>query len=235
MSWARATNSTGRWNWSKPEPLFPGYYGADTNFAPIILANGSVVALWREWTELGSRQFVATATDWKNLSTYEQHIDRGEIFPDLGAAGTEDQFLYLDDDGFFHAVFHHMYGTGTSTQWWLDPTGGHAFSKDGWNWTYTGVAWGNATARYDTPAGQGGDVVFDDGTTKRFTRIERPHLILKSSSGEKEGTGLRGDPTYLINSAQYGMGTDPGGGAQHDDACYTLVRPIGSSATSFWS
>ena len=25
-----------------------------------------------------------------------------------------------------------MYGTGTETQWWLDATGGHAFSRDGW-------------------------------------------------------------------------------------------------------
>ena len=41
------------------------------------------------------------------------------------------QFLYVDDDGYYHAVFHHMYGTGTEHQWWLDATGGHAFSKDG--------------------------------------------------------------------------------------------------------
>lgn len=42
-----------------------------------------------------------------------------ELFPDLGAAGTEDQFVYADADGNYHAVFHHMYGTGTKTQWWL--------------------------------------------------------------------------------------------------------------------
>lgn len=42
--------------------------------------------------------------------TYVQHND--ELFPDLGAAGTEDQFLYQDSTGNFHAVFHHMYGTG---------------------------------------------------------------------------------------------------------------------------
>ena len=40
-----------------------------------------------------------------------------------------------DSEGNFHAVFHHMYGTGTKTQWWLDATGGHAFSRDGWSWT----------------------------------------------------------------------------------------------------
>ena len=30
-----------------------------------------------------------------------------------------------DSEGYFHAVFHHMYGSGTETQWWLDATGGH--------------------------------------------------------------------------------------------------------------
>ena len=30
-------------------------------------------------------------------STYVQH--HTELFPDLGAAGTEDQFVYEDDDG----------------------------------------------------------------------------------------------------------------------------------------
>ena len=47
----------------------------------------------------------------------------------------------MDADGHYHAVFHHMYGTGTKTQWWLDATGGHAFSRDGFEWVYTGVAW----------------------------------------------------------------------------------------------
>ena len=132
------------------------------------------------------------------------------------------QYLYMDDDGYYHAVFHHMYGSGTKTQWWLDATGGHAFSKDGWTWTYTGVAWGNATSRYNTPAGQGAHVPFDDGTTVKFTRLERPHLIF----GNSKGGQLRGDPTHLICSAQYGTGTNPGSGAQNDDACYTLVIPI---------
>lgn len=221
MSFAtpNATVSTG-WSWSDPKPIFEGYHGSDTNFAPVILQNGSLVALWREWTERGSRQFIATASNWKDTSTYVQHEDRGELFPDMGAAGTEDQFLYLDGDGNYHAVFHHMYGTGTASQWWLDATGGHAFSQDGWTWTYTGVAWGNATGRYNTPEGQGARITFEDGSTRTFTRLERPHLIFANSKYGK----LQGDPTHLINSAQYGNGTDPGTGANNDDACYTLIR-----------
>ena len=118
-----------------------------------------------------------------------------------------------------------MYGSGTKTQWWLDATGGHAFSRDGFDWTYTGVAWGDALGRYNTPAGQGADIKFDDGSTIRFTRVERPHLIFA-------GRQFRGDPTHLITSAQYGPGTDPGTGAHNDDACYTLIQPVrGASVT----
>lgn len=205
-------------NWSKPAQIFSKYHGSDTNFAPLILSNGSLVAMWRTWVGTGSRQYLATASDWKKPETYIQH--HTELFPDLGAAGTEDQFLYMDDNGNFHAVFHHMYGTGTESQWWLDATGGHAFSKDGWSWTYTGVAWGNATARYNTPEGQGAKIHFTDGTTVKFTRLERPHL----SFGPKKT--LQGDPTHLICSAQYGTGTNPGTGANNDDQCFTLIQPV---------
>jgi hypothetical protein len=184
-------------NWSSPQKIFADYHGADTNFAPLILPNGSLVAMWRTWGggNGGSRQFLATATDWKDSSSYVQHHE--ELFPDLGAAGTEDQFLYLDTNGNFHAIFHHMYGTGTEMQWWLDACGGHAFSHDGIHWTYTGVAWGNATALYNTPAGQGNVVEFEDNTTFRFTRRERPHLIIRDKDSVLQ---------YLVTSAQYGNG-----------------------------
>ena len=140
-----------------------------------------------------------------------------KLFPDLGKAGTEDQFLYQDEDGYYHAVFHHMYGTGTPTEWWLDATGGHAFSRNGWNWTYTGVAYGDPLARYDTPTGQGAKVNFTDGSVTKFTRLERPHLIFATNQ-------MVGDPIYLINAAQYGTGTATGG--TNGDACYTLIQPI---------
>ncbi|GMI10708.1 hypothetical protein TrVE_jg2349 [Triparma verrucosa] len=206
-------------NWSEPVQIFSDYQGSDTNFAPVILKNGSMVAMWRSWTASGgSRMFLSTGSDWKDPSTYIRHTT--ELFPDLGAAGTEDQFIYLDNNGNYHAIFHHMYGTGTKDQWWLDATGGHAFSVNGWDWTYTGVTYGDPLARYDTDIGQGASIDFDDGTTYKFTRLERPHLLFYNV-GE-----LKGDPTHIINSAQYGRGTDPGTGANNDDACYTLVRPI---------
>jgi len=207
-------------NWSDPVQILSSYHGGDTNFAPLILPNGSFIAMWRAWGpgNGGSRQYLATGADWSDPDSYVQHHD--ELFPDLGAAGTEDQFLYMDDNGYYHAVFHHMYGTGTEDQWWLDATGGHAFSRDGWSWTYTGVAWGNATSRYNTPEGQGAFVHFKDGRVVKYTRLERPHLIFPG------GRSLKGDPTHLINSAQYGMGTNPGIGANNDDACHTLIQPV---------
>ena len=60
--------------------------GGDTNFAPLILPNGSVVAMWRHWGggNGGSREFLATASDWRDPSTYVQHPT--DAFPDLGAA-----------------------------------------------------------------------------------------------------------------------------------------------------
>jgi hypothetical protein len=103
MSWTDDPNG----NWSTPQLMFEHYKGGDTNFAPLILPNGSIVAMWRHWGggNGGSRLFLATAPDWKDPSSYVQH--HVELFPDLGAAGTEDQFVYQDEDGNFHGVFHH--------------------------------------------------------------------------------------------------------------------------------
>ena len=103
MSWTDDPNG----NWSAPQLMFQNYHGGDTNFAPLILPNGSIVAMWRHWGggNGGSRQFLATAADWRDPSSYVQH--HTELFPDLGAAGTEDQFVYQDEDENFHAVFHH--------------------------------------------------------------------------------------------------------------------------------
>jgi len=102
LTWAASADA----EWSAPQQLFPGYRGADLNFSPLIFKNGSVLAMWRKWTGSGSRVFLATASDWRNASTYVQRKD--ELFPDLSTAGTEDQFLYQAPDGTFHAIFHHM-------------------------------------------------------------------------------------------------------------------------------
>ena len=73
--------------------------------------------------------------------------------------------------------------------------------------------------RYNTPAGQGVKIQFSDGVSTSYTRLERPHLAFSTNQ-------MVGDPIYLINSAQYGNGTDPHTSAHNDDACYTLIQPI---------
>merc|ERR1711976_1029488 len=134
-----------------------------------------------------------------------------ELFPDLGEAGTEDPFVYLDNNGNFHAVFHHMYGEGTTSQWWMDTCGGHAFSRDGISWIYSGVAWGNP----EHPRGYIAN--FTDSSSFNFTRLERPHLIFDG----------QGNPTHLVSAAQYGFGIFTGpGDAHNDDASYTMIQPI---------
>ena len=209
MSWASSPDGP----WSKPVQIFANYTGADTNFAPHIFADGSLVAIWREWTARGSRCYLATASDWRDPSTYAQHTAHGELWPDLGAAGTEDPFLYADPDDAskLHAIFHHMYGFDSATQWWLDALGGHAFSDDrGKTWTYTGVAYGNATSTT-----RGNVVDWAGGGSFRFTRRERPHLIFDAD----------GRVSHLTTAAQYGLAQTPGGGA-NGDACYTLIQPV---------
>mmetsp|Transcript_35300 Transcript_35300/g.59832 ORF Transcript_35300/g.59832 Transcript_35300/m.59832 type:complete len:503 (+) Transcript_35300:16-1524(+) len=196
--------------WSSPQQLWPEYEGADTNFAPVILPNGTIVAIWRTWESVrGSRCYLAIGENWNDTSTYQQF--EVELFPDLGAAGTEDPFLYIDAKGRFHAVFHHMYGTDTLDHWWLLAEGGHAFSEDGINWTYTGVAWGDPLDRK-----RGNVVTYKDGSTFRFTRRERPHLILDE----------HGNPTHLITAAQYGTGKIPTEVGDNGDASYTMIQEI---------
>lgn len=204
MSWAASAEGP----FTPGVQLWPDYVGADTNFAPLILGNGSLLGMWRKWGggHGGSRVFLATAQDWRNVSGYVQH--KQELFPDLGAAGTEDMMLYADKQGFFHAVFHHMYGVNTETAWWLLAAGGHAFSRDGVAWTYTGVAWGNSTA-------QGYDARFADGSSYHYTRLERPFVVL----------GSDGDPAYLVNAAQYGS-SQSATAANGGDAAYTLIQPV---------
>ena len=82
--------------------------------------------------------------------------------------------------------------------------GGHAFSVDGRNWTFTGTAWSNV-------------VEFTDGSSYIFSRRERPHLVFGDSR----------DPfriSALTTGVQYGTGSPvalPG-----EDACYTLYQPV---------
>jgi len=84
---------------------------ADSNFAPWINADGSLVAL--------TRHAVWSSRDWRNVSMY---LVSGP-WKDLG----EDPFVWRDStDGVYHAIIH----VGR-----LNTTGLHYFSQDGKEWS----------------------------------------------------------------------------------------------------
>ena len=103
------------------------------------------------------------------------------------------------------------YGQDSQEHWWLLALGGHAYSTNGVDWEYTGVAWGDP---FDSK--RGNVVTYADGHTFRFTRRERPHLIFADD----------GSPSHLITAAQYGTGSNPGATGDNGDASFTLVQAI---------
>eukprot|EP00483_Globobulimina_turgida_P003586 UN03592 len=131
----------------------------DDNFDGIILKNGSVIGMSRYWDSNGcSAQHLVTAMNWKLNGTY---IERKEyLFPELSGMCTEDQNLWIDCNGYYHALFHNM-----MPMRYIGIDGGHAYSKDGVSWVYGGYSFGNF-------------VEFTDGTTMTIGSRERPHVIL---------------------------------------------------------
>merc|ERR1711957_1046366 len=117
--------------------------------------------------------------------------------------GVEDPHVYVDSNGIFHAAFHSQIEQDDQRL-----CGGHAYSVDGYNWTFTGTSWNNT-------------VTYVDGANRlsryAFSRRERPHVAF-------------GDPmqpfriTHLSTGVQFGEGSPvslPG-----QDACYTLLQPV---------
>eukprot|EP00755_Sulcionema_specki_P006090 Sspe_Gene.34507::Locus_16771_Transcript_1_1_Confidence_1.000_Length_1291::g.34507::m.34507 len=97
--------------WSTPA-MVPGTdQFADSNFAPLILPNGSLVAL--------TRNTVYQGKDWKDVSSYKAVGN----WPEEG----EDPSLWIDGNGVLHAIIH----MGPRS----DTYGMHYFSTDGVTWT----------------------------------------------------------------------------------------------------
>ena len=99
--------------------------------------------------------------------------------------GPEDPFVYVDQGGVLHAVFHSQLIDDDERV-----CGAHAFSENGLDWTMTGTAWGNV-------------VDFIDGGRYEFSRRERPHLVFGAdgvtpvaiSTGFRDGPG---DHTFTL-------------------------------------
>merc|ERR1712118_613585 len=103
-------------DWSEPVLVLDS--DQDMNLSPVILRNGSMQGLYRD--NSGSNIHVVTADLWSDPATYMRHP------ADLvgGVSLPEDPFLYQDDAGVFHSIFHNY-------PW---PNGPHAYSSDGWVW-----------------------------------------------------------------------------------------------------
>ena len=79
----------------------------------------------------------------------------------------EDPGIFRDERGNFHMLTHDF----------AQPTGGHAFSTDGLNWTFAGNAYGM-------------NMALDDGSSVNFQRRERPQVLV-----------LDGKPAFLFTGA----------------------------------
>ena len=175
--------------------------GLDTNLAVVILRNGSVVGIGRH-----NGVSLVTASDWRDPDSY-----RGEwttpLFPNTHRVppwGVEDPFVYLDRRGALHAVFHSQIEADDQRL-----CGGHAFSEDGREWTFTGTAWSNAVELR-------GDEPWTATRSYRFSRRERPHLVFA-----RDGLTI----AALATGVQYGEGSPVYAAGR--DACFTLLQPVG--------
>eukprot|EP01084_Bolivina_argentea_P278330 475420_1 len=153
--------------WSEPVNILKNGQATncDSNFASVILKNGSVVGLMREPASASIIHLV-TAKNWKESNSYE--IASNPLFPQLIQWYAEDPCIWIDCDGNYHALFHNMQTDGQAHNEIAETViGAHAFSVDGVNWIWGGVA-------YDA------NVEFTDGTKITFPSLERPHVILDS-------------------------------------------------------
>ena len=98
--------------------------------------------------------------------------------------------VWVGGDGVYHALFHDRSGDGKSH-------GGHAYSIDGFEWTYTGVAYDNV-------------IEYDDGWKWAFSSRERPHLVMDR----------KGAPLALTSGVRYSQELT-------GDYSYTHLQPVG--------
>jgi hypothetical protein len=99
--------------WSRPA-LVPGTaVFADSNFAPVIAKNGSLVAL--------SRHAVIHGASWRDVSTYKQV----STWHDAG----EDPYVFIDRNGIYHNIVHDGRGPRSHSKGLL------YWSRDAISWT----------------------------------------------------------------------------------------------------
>lgn len=149
--------------------------GNDMNPAPLIFPNGSAMMMWRplNWSSKG-QSYIALATS-PSGALGPWNWDATNIFPGFTDVHIEDEFMWIDTQGHFHALFHSDVELTEG-----GAAGGHAYSRDGWTWTFS---------KYNA---YGRTVEFRDGASMSLARRERPKLIFDET----------GRPRYLLNGAQ---------------------------------
>jgi len=133
---------------------------------------------------------VVTAPSWKGPYTFHSQVGN------VSSPAVEDPFVWQDHRGNFHALFHKFTDESPNC-------GGHAYSKDGFDWVLT-----NEPAYQTT-------ITTADGAQHGFTRRERPHLLFD----EKTGT----IPAVLYSTLT--QWSTSGANDGHDKA-FTFAQPI---------
>lgn len=133
----------------------------------------------------------AYASVWDDFSTWTRPTNSSLG----GSPDVEDPIMWQDENQNFHALTHLLEGPHFCDGY-LCFVGVHQFSRDGFTWSFGGVAYTN-------------NVSFTDGTSILLTRRERPHVVFK------EGTQTI---IALSNSAMVGGG--------YGDRSFTLVQGV---------
>jgi hypothetical protein len=148
----------------------------------MINSTGSALMAYRGNTPTidASNEFLglAEASSWK--SDYTSVDTKAPIVTHIG----EDPYIYQDKRGNYHIIYHDMEGADR---------GGHAFSRDAKTW-------------YNGPVPcYTGEVKYDNGSSRKFQKRQRPQLLMEDGvplylyTGVMPG-GATGD--YTFNLAQ---------------------------------
>ena len=173
MSWTRDPAG----GWSAPVLIPQANATIDTNFAPVIKADGSLIGLYRDDACGSSTNLhLVTATDWRRNETYRESRDPiagGVVGAGAGVFdGPEDPFVWIDPAGRLHSLFHE----------WPHPSGPHAFSADGtdWRWARGGPdPSGNCT---EAPCAYTSALELTAGRKVGLSGRERPHLVFSNGT-----------------------------------------------------
>eukprot|EP00947_MAST-08B_sp_MAST-8B-sp1_P004928 g4928.t1 len=224
--------------WSKPQLVKQEAPLIDSNFAPVIRKDGSLLGIFRDdGNDTSTRQnlHLVHATNWRDLRSYREEIVHisggaggGDDYSENGEGsgggdsifdGPEDPFVWVDGDGHFHALFHQ----------YPHAAGPHAFSLDGrvWHWapakqdgvavgapgttpgTCAGSPTGNVSCAYGPMVELGGDA----GGVVTLGSRERPHLVFAAD----------GVTELALSNGACPMSEDHG-------MCFTMVQPLATAA-----